>query len=83
MKKDSTSLAVSAPKGLGKANVQIDTPYSLQSHLLLTESFEQVPVESSGSGSTKNHRKKPFFWTKLTAHKASNQIPKGRGQAGL
>ena len=28
-------------------------------------------------------QKKPFFWTKLTAHKASYQIPKGRGQAGL
>lgn len=61
LKKDSTFVDVSALKGLGKATVQMDTPYSLQPHLLLIESSEQVPVQSSGSGSAKNHRRNLSF----------------------
>ena len=50
LKKNYTSLDGSALKGLGKVGVQTDTPCSWQYHLFYTESAEQVPAESSGSG---------------------------------
>lgn len=59
-----TSLDGSALKGLGKVGEQIDTPCSSQHHLFYTESAEQVPAESSGSG--QDPEKRSCFWTEAT-----------------